>query len=80
VTNFLTRPPTVTIGVYLISELSFKTQISFSGLYGPKTRRILTNRKDAPNVGPCFLITHSCFGGFFYSHKEHLRVNIVTRP
>ena len=81
--NFLTRHPTVTIEVYLIPYLNlkflFKTQISFFGLYGPKTRRFfLTNREDGPNVGPCFLITHSCFSGFFYSHKEHPRVNILT--
>jgi hypothetical protein len=42
---------------------------------GQKLGDFLTHREDAPNVGQYLLITHSCFGGFFYSHKEHPRVN-----
>jgi hypothetical protein len=80
VANFPNRSPTVTIEVYLIFELSvsFKTHISFSGLYGPKTRRFLTNMEDAPNVDEYLLITHNCLRGFFYSHNGHPRVNIST--
>jgi hypothetical protein len=65
-------------GLYLNLQFSFKTHISFSGLYGLKLGDFLTNREDAPNVGQYLLITHSCFGGFFFSHKEHTRVNILT--
>jgi hypothetical protein len=75
VANLPKRSQTVTIEVYLIFELAVfvKTHISFSGMYGPKT-----HREDASNVGQYLLITRSCLGGFFYSHNEHPRVDILT--
>jgi hypothetical protein len=75
VANLPNRSPTVTNEVYLKFERCRSKHIfPFPVCKGQKLGDFLTNREDTPNVGQYLLITHSCFGGFFYSHKEHPRV------